>query len=243
MRGIILAGGHGTRLRPATYVINKHLIPILNKPMILYPLDTLKKLGITEVLIVTGGNHLGMFAEFLGDGSEYGVSLTYRIQESAGGIAQALGLAENFAQGGKVAVILGDNIFDDQVVEEIEISKDNIAQIFTKNMPDPSRFGVVRLKKDGERLTNIVEEIIEKPKEFVSYMAVTGLYIYPGDVFDVVKDLKPSARGELEITDVNNFYVRDGRIECGLVNGFWSDAGTPESLAEVTKWAYGKIQR
>lgn len=244
MKGIILAGGKGTRLLPMTRVTNKHLIPVLNNPMVLYPIETLKSLGITDILIVTGGEHIGGFAEFLGDGSELGVTLTYRVQKEAGGIAQALGLAKDFAQGQPVAVILGDNIFDNlgikSAMSKYEGAVFEVAHIFTKRVEDPNRFGVlVRLgATEEEPLRNRIE-IVEKPKYFVSDEAVTGLYIYPAEVFDIIPTLAPSARGELEITDVNNALIaRDKCVAHDIGTSFWSDAGTPESLLAVTKWAY-----
>ena len=233
MKGIILAGGKGTRLLPATRVMNKHMVPILNQPMILYPLATLRSLGIEDILIVSGGNHIGDFAEFLGDGSEFGVSLTYRVQMEAGGIAQALGLAEDFARGEEVAVILGDNVFADVAQDFIKDREPWKANIFVKEVENPQRFGVLN-SKDGRMW------IEEKPTNPQSNDAVTGLYIYPANVFEVIPTLKASARGELEITDVNNHYIDKGEMIATKVNGFWSDAGTPESLAEVTKWAYGR---
>lgn len=234
MKGIILAGGKGTRLRPATYAMNKHMVPILNKPMIMYPLETLKSMGITEILIVTGGEHIGMIAQFLGNGSFFGVSLTYRVQEEAGGIAQALSLAEDFASGQSVAVILGDNIFSPEAVEGFEIVQFGYAHIFVKSVKDPQRFGVLSQKNDG----GYQYVINEKPNNPQSDKAVTGLYVYPNDVFDIIRGIVPSARGELEITDVNNAYLEQGRMIATDINqAFWSDAGTPESLAEVTRWA------
>lgn len=227
MKGIILAGGKGTRLRPATYAMNKHMVPILNKPMILYPLETLKSLGITDILLVSGGNHIGGFAEFLGDGSEYGVNLTYRVQKEAGGIAQALGLAKDFANGEQIAVILGDNIFDNEQLSS-NFEKD-LAYIFLKHVENAGRFGVYMDYK-----------IVEKPKVVSAGLAVTGLYIYPPSVFDIIPTLVPSGRGELEVTDINNAYLVTDKCSVREIKGFWSDAGTPESLAGVTTWAYGK---
>lgn len=233
MKGVILAGGKGTRLRPLTLVANKHLLPVYNKPMILYPLETLKAWAIKEILIVTGGEYIGRFAELLGDGSRFGVSLTYRVQEEAGGIAQALGLAEDFADDQGVMVILGDNIFDkDSIVnrETIKLDNPDRACIFAKQVPDPNRFGVVVFEGDEAK------HIFEKPTEHVSDWAVTGLYYYPNDVFGVIKTLEPSARGELEITDVNNYYLKDGRLDVAKIDGFWSDAGTFDSLLESSNW-------
>lgn len=239
VKGIILAGGHGTRLRPATLAINKHLLPVLNEPMILFPLRTLKTLGCNDILIVSGGDHIGGFAEFLKDGSEHGVSITYKVQNDATGIAAALALAEDFCAGfsDKIPVILGDNVYDNRMLagaiyqkgleKEDKIGKGD-AVIFCKDMPgkEASRFGVV-----------MGNGIVEKPKlDGGTAEVVTGLYVYPKDVFEVVKTLKPSARGELEITDVNNHYLKMGRCRKVGIKGFWSDAGTPESLFETIKW-------
>lgn len=246
MKGIILAGGKGTRLLPATKVVNKHMVPILNRPMIMYPIDTLTEFGITDIMIVSGGNHIGGFADFLGDGSELGINLTYRVQHDAGGIAQALGLAKEFAAGEPVAVILGDNVFDSkamgQYYRELRLGTHDMS-IYVKKVRDPERFGVFVENDKGGGI------IVEKPKESISEWAVTGLYIYPNEVFDVIPKLKPSARGELEITDVNNYFLThgapDGSKRTCVINkfeSFWSDAGTPESLFEVTQWAYGKIK-
>jgi glucose-1-phosphate thymidylyltransferase len=239
MKGIILAGGKGTRLLPATKVLNKHMIPILNKPMITYPLDTLKHLGVTDIMVITGGDHVGGIAEFLGDGSDFDVNLTYRVQKGAGGIAQALALAEDFCKlDPEVAVILGDNVFDNSMLSSMKAHRQWNARIFIKNVKDPERFGVF---VEDNTQPGILGYIEEKPKEPKSTMAVTGLYVYPTDsLFSIIKKLKPSARGELEITDVNNEYLSTGGCEVGMVFGFWSDAGTPESLLAVNNWAYGK---
>lgn len=226
MRGVILAGGKGTRLLPATKVMNKHLMPIGTTPMIEFPLRLLKKIGITDILLVTGGDHIGGFAEYLGDGSAFGVALTYRVQAQANGIAGALALAEGFAAGERVVVILGDNIFDERDFSPADFDLPaNAAQIFIKEVSDPKRFGVVEFDAQKKPV-----RIVEKPENPTSKFAVTGLYSYPADIFGVIKKLKPSARGELEITDANNFYVAAKRMQCRVVNGFWSDAGTPESL-------------
>lgn len=225
MRGIILAGGKGTRLQPATFAMNKHMVPVLNKPMILYPIETLKTLGITDILLISGGGHIGMFAEFLGDGREYGVNLTYKVQTEAGGIAQALGLARDFAQGQQIAVILGDNIFDNKALSSNFES--DLSYIFLKHVDDARRFGVYM---DGK--------IVEKPDITTHGLAVTGLYVYPPSVFDIIPTLVPSARGELEVTDINNAYILTDKCVVREIKGFWSDAGTPSSLASVTKWAY-----
>lgn len=223
MKGIILAGGTGSRLYPLTKVTNKHLLPVYDKPMIFYPIQTLVDAGIKEIMIVSGRGHAGHFLELLGSGADLGVKFTYEIQEEAGGIAQALSLAESFADEDDVTVILGDNIFQDNIKKDISNFTGG-ARIFLKEVPDAHRFGVAELKGDK------VVGIQEKPHEPKSNFAVTGLYIYGNNVFKVVKNLKPSARGELEITDVNNYFVNNGTMEYRILNGFWSDAGTFESL-------------
>lgn len=235
MKGVILAGGRGTRLQPITKVTNKHMVPILNRPMILYPIDTLKFFGITDILIVSGGDHIGDFADFLGDGSEYGINLTYRVQKEAGGIAQALALAEDFAAGEQIMVILGDNIFRNEALPQLRLDDDQSAIFCTTYVDDVRRFGVLR--------TPIVHQIaygiVEKPERAMpGDSVVTGLYIYPNDVFSVIKTLVPSGRGELEITDVNNFYLKKFRCSVNNLDGeaFWSDAGTPESLYKAIKY-------
>lgn len=217
MKGIILCGGTGTRMRPVTYVTNKHLVPVLNRPMVEYPIRTLSRLGIEDILIVTGGEHLGALAEYLGDGHEFGVSFTYKVQEEAGGIAQALSLAKNFTRGERFAVILGDNFFADKIT----IQQISSPTIFLKEVKDPNRFGVFDVKK------NI---IIEKPDQYISNLAVTGLYVYDAEVFDFIKTLKPSTRGELEITSVNNWYLERGKMKIVKLKKFWSDMGTPDSM-------------
>ena len=241
MKGIILAGGNGTRLRPLTYVTNKHLLPIYNKPMILYPLETLKMLGIKDILIVSGGEHIGWFTEFLGDGSVYNVNLTYRVQMEAGGIAEALGLARDFVGSDSATVILGDNIFDNyqisQIIPDVDL-KEGRACIFLKKVPDPQRFGVPEFAGvEGEDWSTLrISRIVEKPATPPSEYAVTGLYHYPNIVFDVVKGLKPSDRGELEITDVNNYFVENGIMDFLRLDGYWSDAGTFDSLLASANW-------
>lgn len=232
MKGIILAGGKGTRLLPCTKVTNKHLLPVYNKPMIYYPLRTLIKAGIKDILIVSGKGHAGDFLELLSDGHEFGVRLSYAVQEEAGGIAQALGLAEDFSDKKKIVVILGDNIFEDDIkpyVENFE-KQEKGAKLFLKEIPDPERFGVPEIK-NGK-----IVKIEEKPKKPKSNLAVTGLYMYDGQVFDVIKRLKPSQRGELEITDVNNFYIKQGTATYEILKGFWSDAGQFESLFKAAQF-------
>lgn len=234
MKGIILAGGSGTRLKPLTEIINKHLLPIYNKPMILYPLETLKALGIKDILIVSGGEHIGKFTDFLGDGSKYNVNLTYKVQQKAGGIAEALGLAESFINGEYCVVILGDNIFDNTQITAIipECDLDfTKSYVFLKDVHDPQRFGVP-IFDSSEKITKIEEKPINPKSSF----AVTGLYCYPPEVFDVVKTLKPSARGELEISDVNNYFIDKGDLEYIKLTGFWSDSGTFDSLLSAANW-------
>jgi len=223
MKGVILAGGTGSRLYPLTKVTNKHLLPVYDKPMIYYPMETLINAGIKDIMIVSGRGHAGHFLELLGSGVDFGVHFTYEIQEKAGGIAQALSLAEDFVDGDSVTVILGDNIFQDNIKEDVT-NFNSGAKIFLKEVPDAHRFGVAELK--GKKVIGIEE----KPKEPKSNFAVTGLYIYDSEVFDAIKTLKPSGRGELEITDVNNYYINKRAMEYGVLEGFWSDAGTFESL-------------
>jgi len=230
MKGIILAGGTGSRLHPLTKVTNKHLLPIYDRPMIYYPLRTLINAGIKDILIVSGKGHVGHFLELLGSGSDFGVRLSYDIQAEAGGIAQALGLAERFVDGDNVAVILGDNIFEDSIARHVS-SFEAGARLFLKKVPDARRFGVAEIDPQSGRVLGI-EEKPERPR---SDYAVTGLYIYDGGVFDIVRKLKPSGRGELEITDVNNEYVRKGGLSYALLDGYWSDAGTFESLFRASE--------
>lgn len=225
MKGIILAGGTGSRLYPLTKVTNKHLLPVYDKPMIYYPLQTLIDAGIKDIMIVSGRGHAGHFLELLGSGADFEVKFTYEIQDEAGGIAQALGLAEDFADDDDVTVILGDNIFQDSIKDAVQ-SFENGAHIFLKPVSDAQRFGVADVDKNN----GCVLEIEEKPVQPRSDLAVTGLYIYSNDVFDVVKNLKPSGRGELEITDVNNHYIGKDAMKFSILDGYWGDAGTFESL-------------
>ena len=227
MKGVVLAGGLGTRLLPLTKVTNKHLLPIFNKPMIYYPIETLVHAGIREILIVTGGNNAGEFLRLLGNGREFGLKdLHYTYQEGEGGIAQALDLAEPFADGEPIAVILGDNIIEGDIgaaVNRFENQKTG-AKIMLKRVEDPGRFGVADLK--GDRIIGIEE----KPTNPKSNFAVTGIYLYDGGVFDIIKTLIPSSRGEMEITDVNNYYIQQGTMTFEILDGWWTDAGTFESL-------------
>jgi len=227
MKGIILAGGTGSRLYPLTKVTNKHLLPVYDKPMIYYPLEMLVDAGIQEIMIISGRGHAGHFLELLGSGAEMGVGIAYEIQEEAGGIAQALGLAKNWTGKDDIVVILGDNIFEDRVGREVD-EFDTGARIFLKEVPDPQRFGVASV--EGNR----VVEIEEKPEEPKSNLAVTGLYMYDSRVFEIIKNLKPSHRGELEITDVNNAYIGMNEMRYSMLEGFWSDAGTFESLMRAS---------
>ncbi len=231
-KGIILAGGTGSRLYPLTKITNKHLLPVYNKPMIFYPLGTLKSMGINDICIVSGGEHIDDFVRLLGSGLEFEVKLTYKIQDGSKGIAHALLQAEEFVKNDeKIAVILGDNIFE-KVEAPLNIFSDDNAYIYLKEIENPERFGVAKLSNEG----NVIE-ILEKPKNPPSKFAVTGLYIYPSDVFNFIKTLKPSQRGELEITDVNNWYIKQGRLKAVFIEGFWSDAGTFNSLLESTLFA------
>jgi len=236
MKGVILAGGFGTRLQPLTLITNKHLLPIYDKPMILYSLGTLKKAGINEIMIVCGKDHGGHFMNFLGSGKDYGVKLSYALQHGAGGIAEALSLAGDFADKGKIAVILGDNIFEDDFSAEVKAFENQEgAKVFIKKVEDPERFGVVEIKG------NKIEGIEEKPKQPKSNYVTVGFYLYDFDVFSKIQKLKPSGRGEFEITDVHNMYIKENKLSYGLVKGFWSDAGTFESMLESANWVAKKL--
>ncbi|MBU1701364.1 MAG: NTP transferase domain-containing protein [Candidatus Eisenbacteria bacterium] len=227
MRGIVLAGGLGTRLAPLTTITNKHLLPVYDKPMIYYPIETLVQAGVQDILLVTGGNNAGDFLRLLGNGKAFGLShIDYVYQEGEGGIAEALGLAEYYSSGQSIAVILGDNIIQDDITPYVTSfhQQGGGAKILLKEVPDPQRFGVAVL--EGER----VSRIIEKPKDPPSNYAVTGIYMYDSRVFDIIKTLKPSDRGELEITDVNNAYIKMNEMTYDFLKGWWTDAGTFESL-------------
>lgn len=226
MKGIILAGGTGSRLYPLTKVTNKHLLPVYDKPMIYYPMQTLIDAGIKDILVVSGPGHAGDFLNLLGSGKEFGIKLNYTIQDKAGGIAEALGLAEDFAEDDNgLITILGDNIFEDKF--DISDFKEG-GRIFLKEVDNPYRFGVAEVKG------NKVIGIEEKPKEPKSSYAVTGCYIYDKDVFNIIKTLKPSHRGELEITDVNNYYIKKGKMDCRILKEQWTDAGTFDSLVKAS---------
>jgi glucose-1-phosphate thymidylyltransferase len=227
MKGVVLAGGSGSRLFPLTKITNKHLLPIYNKPMIFYPIQTLVDAGIKEILVVTGGRNAGDFLRLLANGKEFGLAhLDYTYQEGEGGIAEALGLAEHFADGEKICVILGDNIIEGSIRDAVEAFREQErgARILLKEVKDAERFGVAEMV-DGR-----IVGIEEKPKKPKSNYAVTGIYMYDGAVFEKVRALVPSRRGELEITDVNNAYIREGSMTYSHLEGWWTDAGTFESL-------------
>lgn len=227
MRGVILAGGSGSRLFPLTKVTNKHLLPVGNKPMIYYSIEKLVECGIKEILIITGIEHAGSIISLLGSGKEFNCNFTYKIQDEAGGIAQALGLAECFAQGHSIVVLLGDNIFGDSFKGKLNITSG--AKLFLKEVENPCRYGVAEFLED--KIINIEE----KPKAPKTNYAVTGIYVYDKKVFDYIKMILPSGRGELEITDVNNFYVQEGNCSFEFLDGFWTDAGTFESLLYASR--------
>lgn len=229
MKGVILAGGMGTRLRPLTLITNKHLLPVYNKPMILYPIETLKKSGVEEIMMVCGREHVGHFINFLGSGKEYGVKLSYAVQDkNNAGIADALRYAEDFSDRGSVAVILGDNIFLDNFSKSIEKFHGG-AMIFLKKIKNPKRFGVPVFDKAGKKIIRIEE----KPRNPKSKYAQTGFYLFDSNIFSVIKKLKPSARGELELTDVINKYLFRGEMTFSFIRGSWYDAGTFESLLQT----------
>jgi glucose-1-phosphate thymidylyltransferase len=227
MKGVVLAGGTGSRLSPLTRVTNKHLLPICDKPMVYYPIQTLVNAGIEEILLVTGGNNAGDFLRLLGNGRDFGLKhLNYTYQEGNGGIAEALGLAEYFASGQPICVILGDNIIEGNICRAVESfrKEKNGAKILLKEVEDARRFGVAEVRD------NRVLNIEEKPNSPKSNYAVTGIYLYDSTVFQKIKRLNPSGRGELEITDVNNFYIEEGKLSYEILQGWWTDAGTFESL-------------
>jgi glucose-1-phosphate thymidylyltransferase len=231
VKGVILAGGLGTRLFPLTKITNKHLLPVYDRPMIYYPIEAMVRAGIRDIMIVTGGRNSGDFLSLLGNGADFGLKhLNYTYQKGEGGIAEALGLAEHWVGGEQVCVVLGDNILERNIakaVRDFEKQKKG-GKILLKEVEDPQRFGVAELR--GDRVVNIVE----KPKSPVSNLAVIGIYMYDARVFEVIKTLEPSERGELEITDVNNWYIRDGSLSYEVLDGWWTDAGTFESLLRAS---------
>jgi glucose-1-phosphate thymidylyltransferase len=236
MKGIVLAGGTGSRLFPLTKVTNKHLLPVGRKPMIYYPVEKLVRAGIAQILVVTGVDHMGDVVNLLGSGKDFGCAFTYKVQDEAGGIAQALGLAADFARGESVCVVLGDNIFEHELGDDVRAfeAAGAGARILLKEVPDPERYGVAELA--GERIVGIEE----KPKRPKSRLAVTGVYMYDEEVFAIIRTLKPSARGELEITDVNNAYLARGTLRYGVMQGWWTDAGTFDSLDHANRLVAAK---
>ncbi len=240
MKGIVLAGGTGSRLFPLTKITNKHLLPIYDKPMIYYPIETLVQAGIKDLLIVTGGRNSGDFLRLLANGKEFGLKhINYTYQEGEGGIAEALALAEHFAEGSKICVILGDNIIEGSIKRAVDDfqRQDRGAKILLKEVQDAERFGVAEIRD------NRIAGIEEKPQQPKSNYAVTGIYMYDETVFDKTRTLEPSARGELEITDVNNAYIQEGSMSFDFLEGWWTDAGTFESLLRATNLVYDTRQK
>ncbi len=231
MKGVVLAGGLGTRLLPLTRVTNKHLLPVFDRPMIHYPIQCLVNAGISDIQIVTGGNSAGHFLQLLGNGADFGLKdLSYTYQRGEGGIADALKLCEHFVDGDKFVVVLGDNLIEGNIrgaVEDFE-RQERGAKIMLKEVPDPERFGVASVE-DG-----VVKEIVEKPEQPESNLAVIGIYMFDASAFDKARALKPSARGELEITDVNNAFIEEGTMTCDVLSGWWTDAGTFDSLRRAS---------
>lgn len=233
MKGIVLAGGTGSRLFPLTKVTNKHLLPVGLAPMLWHPVWKLKEAGIEDILIVTGTEHMGDVVGCLGSGKDFGCRFTYKVQDEAGGIAQALGLCEAFAGNDSVCVILGDNIFEDSLIGEVSAfsAQGSGARILLKAVPDPQRYGVAELQ--GSKVIGIEE----KPKAPKSNLSVTGIYFYDAKAFEIIRGVKPSGRGEMEITDVNNAYIQMGEMTFGVFKGWWTDAGTFPSLAQANALA------
>lgn len=237
MKGIILAGGHGTRLSPLTKITSKQLLPVYNKPMVFYPLNTLLKAGIKEILIIVSPDHPGDFLNLLGSGKNFSAKFTYEIQDRPEGIAQAFLISEDFIGNDSATLILGDNIFEDNFSKTIKNFKSG-GHIFAKEVSDPERFGVVQLDKRGKPL-----KIVEKPKKHISNYAITGLYIFDKKVVDIAKELKPSKRGELEITDIQNWYLKRGELKIDIIEGEWIDTGTFDSLLKASNWVFRRIRQ
>jgi len=231
MKGIILAGGAGTRLLPLTKITSKQLLPVYDKPMVFYPLSTLLRAGIKEILFIVSPDHPGDFLKLLGSGKEFDAKFTYEIQDRPEGLAQAFLIGKDFIGNDSVTLILGDNIFEDNFSQAIKKFKSG-GHMFAKKVNDPERFGVVKFDKRGGAL-----EIVEKPKQFLSDYALTGLYVYDNRVSQIVKSFKPSARGELEIVDVADWYLKKGELKVDIVKGEWIDAGTFDSLLRASNWA------
>ena len=236
MRGIILSGGLATRLRPCTKVTSKQLLPVYNRPMIYYPLNTLIKAGIKEILIIVSPERAGDYLNLLGSGKEFGVKFTYEIQDKPGGLPEAYIIGENFIDNEDVTMILGDNIFEDDFTEHIKNFKHG-GKVFAKKVPDPERFGVVKFDANMKAI-----KIVEKPKEWLSDYALTGLYIFDKRAVEIAKNLKLSARNELEITDMHNWYLEKGELEVAVVEGEWIDAGTFDSLLRAQNLAKERLQ-
>ena len=237
MKGIILAGGTGSRLSPLTKVTSKQLLPVYDKPMIMHPLETLLKAGIKDILIIVAPDHAGDFLKLLGSGKAYGARFTYEIQDKPAGLAEAFLIGEAFIGKDNVCLILGDNIFEDDFSKTIRYFRKG-AQIFAKKVSDPERFGVVKFDKNLK-----AEQILEKPKKFLSPYAITGLYIYDSRVVQAAKKINPSERGELEITDLHNWYLKKNELKVDLVEGDWVDAGTFETLYKASQLAYKKSRK
>ncbi len=237
MRGIILSGGSGTRLAPCTKVTSKQLLPVYNKPMIYYPLNTLIKAGIKEILIIVAPERAGDYLNLLGSGKDFGVKLTYEVQDKPGGLPEAFMIGENFIDSEDVTMVLGDNIFEDDFSKDIQNFKKG-AKVFAKKVPDPERLGVVKFDENMKAI-----EIVEKPKEWISDYAIVGLYIYDSRVVNIAKNLKPSERGELEIADLHRWYLDKDELEVAMVKGEWADAGTFDSLLEAQILAKEKLQQ
>ncbi|MHC4813953.1 MAG: sugar phosphate nucleotidyltransferase [Planctomycetota bacterium] len=232
MKGVVLAGGLGSRLYPLTKITNKHLLPVYDSPMIYYPIQCLVNAGITDIQIVTGGNYAGDFLQLLGNGGDFGLKdLSYAYQQGEGGIADALKLAEHFVEGDRMVVVLGDNIIQGNIKAAVDdfAARPHGAKIMLKEVDDPQRFGVASVDHNG-----VVKEIVEKPKQPESNKAVIGIYMYDSKVFDYIRGLKPSDRGELEITDVNNAYINAGEMTADVLQGWWTDAGTFDSLRRAS---------
>jgi glucose-1-phosphate thymidylyltransferase len=236
MKGIILSGGSATRLRPCTKITSKQLLPVYNRPMIYYPLNTLIKAGITEILVIVAPERAGDYLNLLGSGKEFGVKFTYEIQDKPNGLAEAFIIAENFIDEDDVVMILGDNIFEDDFSQEIKNFQKG-GKVFAKQVNDPQRFGVVEFNDKHEAI-----RIEEKPSEWISDYAITGLYIYDNRAVEAAKQAKPSERGELEITELHNYYLKKGELDVALVKGKWIDAGTFDSLLEAQLLARDKLQ-